>query len=130
MELPPDTYNGLPVLVAKNLRPGDTATVHLVAFTPKPRLIKLQIAFAGIDSVQLGGPAAATRRFVLKPKIGGLVGLFAKLFGKIPPDSRIWILDDEVPTFIRFEGPLFTGPVWRLDLAVPSWPRAPGRPDR
>ena len=32
------------------------------------------------------------------------------------------ILDD-VPAFVRFEGPLFTtGPVWRIELTSPHWP--------
>jgi len=45
LDLPSDTYNGLPIVAAMNLRLGDTVTIHLVAFTPKPRLIGLRIAF-------------------------------------------------------------------------------------
>ena len=29
---------------------------------------------------------------------------------------------DEVPAFVRFEGPLYMGPAWRIDLAAPKWP--------
>ena len=124
LELPNDVYNGLPVVIAKNLRAGDTANVHLVAFTPKPRLIGLQIAFASLDTVMLGRQVEPTARFVLKPKLGALTGLFAKLLGKMPPDSHIWIVLDQVPAFLRFEGPMYMGPVWRLDLTSPVWPGA------
>jgi hypothetical protein len=31
---------------------------------------------------------------------------------------------DRVPAFIRFRGPLYSGPVWRLSLATPTWPEA------
>jgi hypothetical protein len=30
---------------------------------------------------------------------------------------------DDVPAFVRFEGPLATmGPTWRIELASPRWP--------
>jgi hypothetical protein len=126
LDLPGDVSNGLPVVIARNLRSGDTADVHLVAFTPEPRLIGLRIAFAGIDTVMVGGHAEPTARFVLSPQLGALTGFFAKLLGKLPPDSHVWIVQDQVPGFVRFEGPLFMGPVWRLSLAAPAWP--PRRP--
>ena len=44
LTLPPDVYNGMVITIAKNLAPGDTQTVHIVAFTPKPRLIGLELA--------------------------------------------------------------------------------------
>jgi hypothetical protein len=49
--------------------------------------------------------------------------LFGKLLGKIPPDSHVWIVTQEAPMFVRFEGPLYAGPIWRIDLASPRWPR-------
>ena len=126
LDLPSDVYNGLPVVIAKNLRVGDTANVHLVAFTPKPRLIGLQIAFAGTDTVMLGAHPELTAHFVLKPQLGVLIAFFAKLLGKMPPDSHVWIVMDQVPTFVRFEGPMYSGPVWHLSLATPTWRKATG----
>jgi hypothetical protein len=38
------------------------------------------------------------------------------------PDSHAWIIAEGAPGFLRFEGPLYSGPVWRLDLAAPTWP--------
>ena len=54
LTLPPDVYNGMVITIAKNLAPGDTQTVHVVAFTPKPRLIGLELAPAGTARVMLG----------------------------------------------------------------------------
>ncbi len=125
LELPADVANGLPVTLAKNLRAGDTATVHLVAFTPKPRLIGLRIAYAGAEKVAVGSHRETVARFTLSPRLGAVTGFLAKLLGKLPPDSHVWIVTDVVPAFVRFEGPMFTGPVWRLSLATPRWPRPP-----
>jgi hypothetical protein len=121
LELPADTYNGLPITLAKNLTQGDVVTVHIVAFTPKPRIIRLQIAPVAVQFVRFGADSARAIRYALDPKIGGIVGVMAKLVGKNPPDSHAWILTDGVPAFLRFEGPLFTGPVWRIDLTTPTW---------
>ena len=122
LELPPDVYNGMPITIAKNLAPGDTQTVHLVAFTPKPRLIGLEIAPSGSERIKFGRHRETAVHYKLKPKLGALVKLFASLLGKAPPDSDAWIVTDDVPAFVRFEGPMYMGPVWRLDLASPDWP--------
>lgn len=131
LELPADVANGLPVVLAKNLRPGDTADVHLVAFTPKPRLIGFRIADAGTVTARLGTRPLTTAHFVLKPRLGALTGFFARLLGKVPPDGQIWIITDQVPAFLRFEGPMYSGPVWRLSPVTPDFPGGtvpPGAP--
>ncbi len=125
LDLPSDVYNGLPVVVAKNLRMGDTVNIHLVAFMPKPRLIGLRVAFAGTDTVLLGTHAEPAAHFVLTPQLGAFTTFFAKLLGKLPPDSNVWIVMDQVPAFVRFEGPMYLGPVWRLTMATPTWPAVP-----
>ena len=106
LDLPPDVSNGLVVTLLKNLARQDTQTVHLVAFTPAPRLIRLELAPAGEEQV-----------------LNGLVGFFARLLGKMPPDSHAWIVVHDVPAFVRVVGPLYTGPVLRVDLSSPHWPR-------
>ena len=123
MDLPDDTYNGMVITIAKNLARGDTQRVHLVAFTPKPRLISLEIAPSGTENVKVGGRAQPAVRFTLKPKLGAVIGFMAKVLGRNPPDSRAWIVTEGAPGFVRFEGPLYTGPAWRLELAAPSWPQ-------
>ncbi len=120
--LPPDISNGMIITIAKNLPAGDTETVHIVAFTPKPRLVGLQLAPSGSQRVLIGQHVETAVDFALKPRLGALVGFFARLLGKFPPDSHTWIVGDDAPAFVRYEGPLFTGPVWRIDLTSPGWP--------
>ncbi len=122
LELPPDVYNGMVILIAKNLPAKQGATVHIVAFTPKPRLVKLEIAPAGSQPVTLGRHTETATHYTLKPKLGPVVGVAAKLTGQMPPDSHVWIVTDGVPAFVRFQGPLYSGPVWRLSLTSPKWP--------
>ncbi len=128
LDLPDDVYDGMPVLIAKNLRKDETVTVHLVAFTPKPRLIGLRISHAGTDTVMRGDHAEPVAHLVLSPQLGALTGFFASLLGKHPPDSDVWVVTAPVPAFVRFEGPLYTGAVWRLMLVAPTWPSAGPRP--
>jgi hypothetical protein len=123
LDLPPDVYNGMVITIAKNLVARDTQTVHIVAFTPEPRLIGLEFAPSGSQRVMLGQHVETAVHFKLKPKLGALLKVFATLLGKAPPDSDTWIVTDDVPAFVRFEGPLYSGPVWRLNLTSPSWPR-------
>ncbi len=59
---------------------------------------------------------------MLKPKLGMWLSFFTTLLGRTPPDEHVWIVIDEVPAFVRFEGPLFLrGPVWRIQLTSPIW---------
>lgn len=122
LDLPPDVYNGMIITIAKNLVPNTRATVHVVAFTPKPFIIGLEIAPSGSQRL-LGTLAGDAVRFKLKPKLGLLLSIGAKLKRETPPDSHLWIVTDDVPAFVRFEGPLYRGPVWRIDLARPRWPK-------
>ena len=123
LEVPPDCYTGMLVTVAKNLPKGTTATVHIVVFTPKPRILKLELAPAGEQQVLIGGVAKNTTHYLLKPQLGTLLKLVSKVAGRTPPDSHAWILNGDVPAFVRFEGPLYAkGPLWRIELASPHWP--------
>jgi hypothetical protein len=123
LALPPDVYNGMVLTVAKNLPPRASATVHFVAFTPAPRLIQLELAPAGEHPVRVGELTKTATRYVFRPQLGIWLKLFATLLRRVPPDYHAWILTDEVPAFVRFEGPLFpTGPVWQIELTSPRWP--------
>lgn len=123
LDLSPDVANGLVIVLAKNLDPTQSRRVQLVAFTPKPRLIELEFVPSGTQRVSVGPRSEAVQHFVLKPRLGSLTGFFANLLGKHPPDSHAWIVRDDVPTFLRFQGPMYLGAVWRLDLTTPTWPR-------
>jgi len=126
LDLPADVANGLVITLAKNIAPRETASVHIVAFTPEPRVIGLEIATSGTHDAMLGGHVERTTEFVLTPKLGAALHFFASLAGKAPPDSHAWIIADDVPTFVRFQGPMYYGPVFRLTLASPTWPAGEG----
>jgi len=123
LELPTDVYNGMVITVAKNLPKGASETVHIVAFTPTPRLIQLELAPAGEHKVLIGELAKTATHYVLRPRLSSWLKLFATLLGRVPPDSHAWIVtDNEPPAFVRFEGPLDTmGPVWRIETTSPRW---------
>lgn len=125
LDMPPDVYNGMILTVAKSLAQGASETVHLVAFTPTPRVIEVQIAPAGEHQVRVGVLTKTAVHYVFKPKLGGGLTFMAKLAGRFPPDCHVWIVTDDVPAFVRFDGPLFTsGPLWRIELTSPRWPDA------
>lgn len=123
LEVPSDVYNGMVLTVVKDLPKGTSETVHYVAFTPTPRLIQLDLVSAGEHRVLVGELAKTAVHYVLKPRLGIWLKLFASLAGRVPPDEDVWVVTDEVPAFVRFEGPLtMGGPVWRIELASPRWP--------
>ena len=122
LDLPPDVYNGMVPIVVKNLSGGTGETVHMVAFTPAPKLIKLEMGPAGEQKIVVGGTEKTATHYVLKPILGIWMKHFASLFGRMPPDNHIWILTADVPAFVKFEGPLsMNGPVWRIELTSPRW---------
>jgi hypothetical protein len=129
LELPPDTYNGLLLTLVRNLPSGQSASVHVVAWTPKPRLIGLDIVPAGEDPGKVGSETRPSRRFQMKPKLGVLLGIAAKVMGKTPPDQFCWVLADPVPAFVACEAPLASdGPIWRIGVVSPSRTAGTGPP--
>ena len=124
LDLPPDVYNGMVIMVAKNLPKGASETVHIVAFTPTPRLIQLEFAPEGEHKVLVGELAKTATHYVLRPQLGAWLNLFATLLGRVPSESHAWIISDELPAFARFEGELVTmGPVWRIETTSPPLAR-------
>ena len=112
LEIPADAYNGLLSTLMKNLPAGDSATVQIIAFTPKPRLVKMLLMPASEDTVMMSETAVPSTRFLVKPQLG----LFASLLVADIPDIKIWVAGGDAPAFLRFEGPLyFMGPIWRID---------------
>lgn len=112
LDMPDDVYNGLLTTLVKNLTPGASARVQILAFTPKPRLVTMLLAPAAEDALTIGEVALPATRYRLEPQLG----LFAALLIGDAPVARCWIAGGEVPGFLRFEGPLFfMGPVWRIE---------------
>jgi hypothetical protein len=127
LDLPPDVANGLVLTLLKNVQSdAPRMTVSMVAATPKARLVKLAITPQGEEPFSVGGSSRKATHYVVKVEIGGAAGLVAPLLGKQPPDTHVWILGGEAPAFVKSEGPLyFGGPIWRIELVSPVWPRLP-----
>ena len=129
IDVPLDLANGMMLTLLKNIRPeAPPNTVSLIAATPKPRLVKLAITAAAQERFSIGGSTRTATHYVLKVEIGGISGLLAPLVGKQPPDSHVWILGGDAPAFVKSEQPLYLGgPMWRIELVSPIWPRVRAR---
>jgi hypothetical protein len=83
------------ITVAKNLPECATETVHIVAFTPTPRLVQLEFAPEGEQKVMVGELGKTATHYVLKPRLGIWLKLFATLLGRarhripMPGSSRM-----------------------------------------
>jgi hypothetical protein len=128
LKLPPDLANGIVPTILKNIPAATpTTTLSMLVATPKPRVVKLIISPEGEDPFTIAGSARKARRFDVKVDIGGVTGVVAPLVGKQPPDTHIWILEGEMPAFLRSDGPQFEGgPIWRIELTGPVWPQKRG----
>jgi len=123
LDLPPDLANGLVLTILKNIRPDtpETKLSYLVA-TPKPRLVKLKITPQGEGTLTTAGSPHRATHYVVKVELGGIAGVVARLIGKQPKDTHVWILGGKAPTFVKMEGPLYQGaPIWRIELTSPVW---------
>src|SRR5437773_7381198 len=121
-DLPSDVANGLLFTLVKHIQPNvPQTTVSMVATTPKPRVVKLEIRPEGEKAIASGNTKHETARYVVKVKIGGVAGLVAPLLGEQHPDTHVWVLTGNAPAFVKFEGPIYEGgPTWRIELATPA----------
>jgi len=128
-DLPSDLANGLVLTLLKNVtESAPPKSFSYIAATPKPRLVKLAITAAGTERFSTGRLSRTATHYILKVDIGGLNGVLAPLLGKQPPDVHVWILGGAAPAFVKSEQPLFLGgPVWRIELVSPVWPRTTPR---
>jgi hypothetical protein len=128
--LPPDVANGMILALLKNISPRTAkTTVSMVAITPKPRLVKLVLIPAGEEPFSTAASGRHATHYLVKVDVPGITGAIASLLGKTPPDSHVWVLSGEAPTFVKAELALFLGgPMWRLELVSPVWPSASASP--
>ena len=125
LKLPADVANGFVTVLLSDIDPkAPKTTLSMVVATPKPRLVKLEISPQGEDLFSVGGSARKAMRYAIKVDIGGISGVIAPIIGKQPPDTHVWMVGGKAPGFLKSEGPLYEGgPVWRIELASPVWPK-------
>jgi hypothetical protein len=124
MDLPGDLANGMISLLPENFpKAAAEMKVSYLAGASKPRVVKLSVKPDGKDSFRIAGAKRTANRFNIHVEIGGLAGVIAPVIGKQPPDTKIWVVDSEVPGFLRMESAFYQkGPIWTAELAAPVWP--------
>ena len=124
-DIPGDVSNGIVVAMLNNIPKGTNQIVSTLIFTPKPKVVPLHLLFVGNQSLQVGGRAINVKRYAFEPELGTVQTLLGKMFGKPPLYFRYdcWILDDDVPGFVRFDGRLqVKAPIMRIEMASPRLP--------
>src|SRR6516165_7700837 len=107
---PADLANGFVATLVKNLDPERArSTLSMMATSPKPQLVRLVVAPAGVDPFAIGETARKAHKFVIQVDLGGVTGAVAPLVGKQPPDTYLWISQGDAPTFVKSEGPFYVG---------------------
>jgi hypothetical protein len=83
------------------------------------------ITAEGTEPFSVAGSGREATHYAVKVDLGGVAGVVAPILGKQPPDSHVWILGGEAPAFVKSETLSYMGgPMWRLELVSPVWPRA------
>jgi hypothetical protein len=121
-DLPKDVYNGMLIMVSQNLPKGADETVSVLAFTPAPQVVHLQLHAIKEQSVQIGDRASKAMQYVFTPQLGVIQEWLGKVTGKLPADFHYacWIMVDGIPSFVQYEGPLqILGPILRIELVSP-----------
>jgi hypothetical protein len=127
IELPKDAYNGMIVTTLFNLQEGASETVNILAFTPEPTAIPLELAYVGEQVIRVGDQRRKAWQYSFKPDIGPIKKFVGKVLGKLPADFHYdcYILAGDVPGFVRFEGPLqLMGPILSIELTSPQLAKA------
>jgi hypothetical protein len=123
VDMPADVYSGMLTMIVKNIAKGVTETVQVLAFTPKPILVQVEMAPTGEEPVMAGERRVSATHYVLTPKLGLVRGTIARIIGKSPAPYHCWIVTGDVPAFVNIDGPLYTGgPVWRVETVSPRTP--------
>lgn len=123
LNLPPDLANGILLNLLKNICPDTKETkVSYLGTTPKPRLVQLSLTPNGEETFSVAGARHKAMLFVVKVEIGGIAGLLAPLVGKKPADTKVWVVEEGAPAFVRVDEALYAGgPIWSIQITGPEW---------
>lgn len=122
-DLPNDVYNGMVVTMMLNLPKGASEAVHILAFRPEPEVIKLEILPRETRTVRIGGMSRKAVQYEFKPDIGMIEKWLGRIIGELPDQFHYycWVLADEIPSFVHYEGPLqLMGPIVQIELVSPG----------
>jgi hypothetical protein len=126
---PGRTFSGIGFTLAiksvrEQLLRGEKAEFQAIGFSPKPRQVRVEISYAGLNIVPMSDREPVGECFVIHPKLP----FIAKAFVSVP-DTKIWLTHSPPPEFLRWEGSLVEpdDPVVRVDL-VSGGPSRPAEP--
>lgn len=108
----------------KRLIAGEHVELEAVGFTPKPRVVNVDVSYGGLDRVRMSERTLQGERYIVHPKLPFIADLFVNV-----PDARIWLTSPGPATFLRWEGPLAEpdDPIARVDL-LPGGTSGPAVP--
>lgn len=123
LNLPPDLANRILLNLLKNISPDTKETkVSYLATTPKSRLVQLSLTPNGDETFSVAGARHKAVLFVVKVEIGGIAGMIAPLLGKKPADTKVWVVEEGAPAFVRVDEALYAGgPIWSIQITGPEW---------
>jgi hypothetical protein len=123
LSIPPDLANGIVTTLLVDVDPNVETTLSMLVATPEPRMVKLKISSTGADTFSIGGSPNKATHYMVKIDLGPITGTVAKVMGKQPPPTEIWMAAGNAPIFLKSEGQMFQdGPIWRIEQASPVWP--------
>lgn len=125
LDLPPDLANGILPNVLTNISPNTKETkVPYVGGAPKPRLVHLSITPDGEETFSVAGARHKATLYRVRVEIGGIAGMIAPLIGKQPADTKVWVVGEGAPAFVRADEALYVGgPIWSIQMTGPEWGR-------
>jgi hypothetical protein len=103
---------------------GEKIELQAAAFTPKPRLVTVQLSYRGLDQIPMAGRTVKGDCFIIHPEVPALAKLFIDA-----RDTQIWLTSNRPAAFARWEGSILEpdDPVIRVDL-LPADHSEPAEP--
>ena len=105
------------VLALKSLRDrlvaGEKVQLKAVGFTPKARVVTVELSYGGLERMNMAGRMVTGDRFVIHPKVPAIAKALVDV-----KDTYVWLTTPRPAGFLRWEGPLVESgdPVMRVDL--------------
>lgn len=123
MKVPPDLSNGLALEILTNLKtPSTKLRVSYLLGGEKPRIVHLSISPNGESRFLVAGAPHKAMDYLIQVDLGGVAGVIAPVLGKEPKDIHVWVLEGEVPSFVRAQAQFYVGgPVWGVELVSPDY---------
>lgn len=115
-------------LAAKALRNrllrGEHVELQAVGFTPKPKVVAVDVSYGGLDRIRMSDRVLRGERYIVHAKLPWFADLFVDV-----PDEHIWLTSPPPAMFLRWEGPMAepSDPPTRVDL-LPGGTSGPAIP--